>query len=44
MFPGADKFCVVAMGVGGSSGMEVKLPLGGYLRTETLKAGSHPGE
>lgn len=42
MLPGADKFCVVAMGVGGNSGMEVKLPLWGNLRTEMLKAGSHP--
>lgn len=44
VFPGADKFYVVAMAVGGSSGMEVKIiAIGGYLRTETLKTQSHPG-
>lgn len=44
VFPGADKFYVVAKGVGSSSRMEVKVTaIGGYLRTETLKAQSHPG-
>ena len=44
MFPCADKFWVVATGVDGSSGMEVKtIAIGGYLRPEMLKVRSHPG-
>lgn len=44
VFAGADKFYVVARAVGGSRGMEVKLiDIGGDLKTEMLKAGSHSG-
>ena len=42
--PGVDKFWVVATGINGSSGMEVKtIATGGYLRPEMLKVRSHPG-
>lgn len=44
MFPSTDKFYVVALGVGGISGMEVKfIAIGEYLRTEMLMARSNPG-
>lgn len=44
MFPDVDKFYGVAIGVRGSSGMEMKIiAIGKYLRTEMLKARSHCG-